>query len=156
MDRRGRRQFFRPGEVPIALLSLLVEQPQGGYALMGALRERYGPGCQPSPGSVYPALAALVEAELIQRDPGRREGTYRATAAGREMLNAKAGVLTDLQHRESPAEQDDAVDAVLERLAQRVRSRQGDVDSKALERILARAADAVARLQSAVPEASNG
>src|SRR3954453_7266415 len=55
----NRTQFFMPGELPLVILALLNVRPQGGYELLRELEQRYGPAYRPSPGSIYPALAAL-------------------------------------------------------------------------------------------------
>src|SRR5271167_4854076 len=68
---RGRK---RRGDVRIALLLLISEEPRNGYQLMQAIEERSGGRWRPSPGSVYPALAQLEDEGLIhatERDGAR-------------------------------------------------------------------------------------
>jgi DNA-binding PadR family transcriptional regulator len=80
---RGRK---RRGDVRLALLMLLGEEPRNGYQLMQTLEERTEGRWRPSPGSVYPALSQLEDEGLVrsvQSDSGR---TFEITEAGREHL----------------------------------------------------------------------
>jgi DNA-binding PadR family transcriptional regulator len=82
-QRKGRR---RRGDVRLALLMLLAEEPRNGYQLMQTLEERSGGDWRPSPGSVYPALSQLEDEGFVrgvQSDSGR---TFEITDAGREHL----------------------------------------------------------------------
>ena len=55
MRRRGGRA--KRGNVRAAALALLAEEPMNGYQIIRRFGERSGGLWQPSPGSVYPALA---------------------------------------------------------------------------------------------------
>jgi DNA-binding PadR family transcriptional regulator len=80
---RGRR---RRGDVRLALLMLLAEEPRNGYQLMQTIEERSGGRWRPSPGSVYPTLAQLEDEGLIRAV--ERDGTklFEITEQGRERL----------------------------------------------------------------------
>jgi DNA-binding PadR family transcriptional regulator len=80
---RGRR---RRGDVRLALLILLGEEPRNGYQLMQTIEERSDGRWRPSPGSVYPTLAQLEDEGLIRGVD--RDGTklFEITDAGRERL----------------------------------------------------------------------
>lgn len=83
---RGRR---RRGDVRIALLLLLSEEPRNGYQLMQTLEDRSEGHWRPSPGSVYPALSQLEDEGFIrsiQADSGR---TFEITDAGRGYLEER-------------------------------------------------------------------
>jgi DNA-binding PadR family transcriptional regulator len=83
---RGRK---RRGDVRVALLLLLAEEPRNGYQLMQTIEERSGGRWRPSPGSVYPALAQLEDEGFVretQRDSGR---VFEITDAGREHVDAR-------------------------------------------------------------------
>jgi DNA-binding PadR family transcriptional regulator len=83
---RGRK---RRGDVRIALLLLLAEEPRNGYQLMQTIEERSGGRWRPSPGSVYPALAQLEDEGFVretQLDGGR---VFEITDAGREQAKAR-------------------------------------------------------------------
>ena len=80
---RGRR---RRGDVRLALLMLLAEEPRNGYQLMQTIEERSDGRWRPSPGSVYPTLAQLEDEGLIrgvERDGAR---LFEITDEGRERL----------------------------------------------------------------------
>jgi DNA-binding PadR family transcriptional regulator len=81
---RGRR---RRGDVRLALLMLLGEEPRNGYQLMQTIEERSGGQWRPSPGSVYPTLAQLEDEGLIRGVD--RDGTklFEITDAGRDRLS---------------------------------------------------------------------
>lgn len=80
---RGRR---RRGDVRVALLLLLAEEPRNGYGLMQILEERSDGTWRPSPGSVYPALQQLEDEGLIRGAQGDTGRTFEITEAGREQL----------------------------------------------------------------------
>ncbi|HZU60202.1 MAG TPA: PadR family transcriptional regulator [Solirubrobacteraceae bacterium] len=86
--RRGRGRARR-GDVRLALLRLLAEEPRNGYQLMQAIEERSEGLWRPSPGSVYPTLAQLEDEGLIRSaevEGGRR---FEITDAGREHLEGR-------------------------------------------------------------------
>ena len=89
---RGRRR--RPkGAVREAILSLLAEDPANGYSLMKQIAERAEGEWSPSPGSVYPTLAQLVDEGLINAT-GTEKGTdYALTDAGRAYVQENAEAL---------------------------------------------------------------
>jgi len=85
--RRGPgRRFFRQGEVRLALLSLIGDEPAHGYALMKRLEERSGGTYTASAGTVYPVLQQLEDESLVrvQEEDGKK--VYYLTEAGREEL----------------------------------------------------------------------
>ena len=89
---RGRRR--RPkGAVREAILSLLADGPANGYSLMRQIAERAEGEWSPSPGSVYPTLAQLVDEGLIEAT-GTGKGTdFVLTAQGREYVEQNAEAL---------------------------------------------------------------
>ncbi len=82
----GYRQRARRGAIRGAILRMLAERPMNGYELIGELEDRTGGRWRPSPGSVYPTLAALEDEGLIRGidDEGRKR--YELTDAGRAWL----------------------------------------------------------------------
>ena len=82
---RGRGRKARRGDIRMAALLLLAEEPRNGYQIMQEVQERSGDTWRPSPGSVYPALQQLEDEGLIRsaeedgrkhyvlRDEGRKE-----------------------------------------------------------------------------------
>lgn len=84
-----RRRFFEAGEVRIALLSLLKDEPKHGYELMKEMEARSGGMYRASAGTVYPNLQMLEDEGLIKADEkedGKR--AYTITAAGKKELEA--------------------------------------------------------------------
>jgi DNA-binding PadR family transcriptional regulator len=79
--RRGRRRASR-GDVRAAVLALLAEEPQHGYAVIGQLAERSGGLWRPSPGSIYPVLAQLEDEGLVTSDSTEGRKVFRLTEAG--------------------------------------------------------------------------
>jgi DNA-binding PadR family transcriptional regulator len=84
---RGRKA--RRGDIRMAALLLLAEEPRNGYQIMQEVQERSGGVWSPSPGSVYPALAQLEDEGLIHAEEidGRR--LFRLTDAGRKLLEER-------------------------------------------------------------------
>ena len=87
--RRGSGRARR-GDVRLALLRLLAEEPRNGYGLIQAIEERSEGLWRPSPGSVYPTLSQLEDEGLIRsvQDEGARR--FEITGAGREHLASRA------------------------------------------------------------------
>jgi DNA-binding PadR family transcriptional regulator len=75
--------------VRAAALALLAEEPMNGYQIIQQISERSGGLWQPSPGSVYPALAQLEDEGLIvqQSSEGARRA-YALTDEGRAYAEA--------------------------------------------------------------------
>ena len=87
--RRGRGRARR-GDVRLALLRLLAEEPRNGYQLMQAIEERSEGLWRPSPGSVYPTLAQLEDEGLIRSEETEGARRFEITDAGREHLDSRA------------------------------------------------------------------
>jgi len=167
-SRRRRRswrptgRFFGPGEVRLALLSLLGERPQHGYELMKQLEERSGGMYRASAGTVYPTLAQLQDEGLVVSDTEEGKRVYRLTDAGREELEENAETVEDIwQRTEQIGDWGEAFDpeaAELVRPALRllrtvvkVAARRGD-DPEVVDRvreILERARDEIGELRRA-------
>ena len=86
--RRGRGRARR-GDVRLALLRLLAEEPRNGYQLIQAIEERSGGFWRPSPGSVYPTLAQLEDEGLIRSVEADGARRFEITEAGREQLDGR-------------------------------------------------------------------
>jgi DNA-binding PadR family transcriptional regulator len=92
-------RFFGPGEVRLALLSLLGERPQHGYELMKQLEERSGGMYRASAGTVYPTLAQLQDEGLVLSESKDGKRIYQLTDAGREELEQSAEAIEDIWRR---------------------------------------------------------
>jgi DNA-binding PadR family transcriptional regulator len=82
----SRGRFFGPGEVRLALLSLLEDSPQHGYQLMKGLEARSGGTYRASAGTVYPTLQQLEDEGLVQSEAQGGKRVYALTDAGRTEL----------------------------------------------------------------------
>jgi DNA-binding PadR family transcriptional regulator len=88
---RGRgRGRARRGDVRLALLRLLAEEPSNGYQLMQTIEERSDGRWRPSPGSVYPTLAQLEDEGLIRTTDATEARKFEITDAGRAHLETRA------------------------------------------------------------------
>ena len=167
-SRRRRRswrptgRFFGPGEVRLALLSLLGERPQHGYELMKQLEERSGGMYRASAGTVYPTLAQLQDEGLVASDSEDGKRIYRLTDAGREELEESAETVEDIwQRTEQIGDWGEAFDPEVAELVRpalrllrtvaKVATRRGD-DPEVVDRvreILERAKDEIGELRRA-------
>jgi DNA-binding PadR family transcriptional regulator len=80
----------RRGDVRLALLRLLSEEPRNGYQLMQAIEERSEGRWRPSPGSVYPTLAQLEDEGLIHSREADASRVFELTDTGRAHLDGLA------------------------------------------------------------------
>lgn len=91
--RRGGGRVKR-GNVRAAALALLAEEPMNGYQIIQQISERSGGLWQPSPGSVYPALAQLEDEGLIAlQDAAAGRRSYGLTENGRTYVAEHADEL---------------------------------------------------------------
>ncbi len=82
----GQGRFLGPGEVRLALLSMLSDAPMHGYELMKRLEERSGGIYRASAGTVYPTLQQLEDEGLVSSETQDGKKIYRLTDAGRREL----------------------------------------------------------------------
>lgn len=82
-----RKRVFGSAELSLVLLHLIEPQPRHGYDLIRELDSHTGGAYAPSPGIVYPTIASMEEAgllEAIASDGARR--LFGITDAGRAHL----------------------------------------------------------------------
>jgi DNA-binding PadR family transcriptional regulator len=97
-ERRGR--MFGQGELRLALLALIAEQPSHGYELIKQIEEMTGGAYAPSPGAVYPTLQMLADEGQIEES--QAEGAkkpFAATDAGRAELEDRKDEVEELMRR---------------------------------------------------------
>ena len=92
-------RFFGPGEVRLALLALVVEQPRHGYELMKELEARSGGVYRASAGSVYPTLQQLEDEGLLTSETANGRRVYRATEAGRREVEDEDSAVRSIWRR---------------------------------------------------------
>lgn len=101
----------RKGNVRSAILSLLSQHSYNGYGMIGAIAAHTDGAWRPSPGSIYPALAALQSEGLIESTGDGKRTEFVLTDAGKNYVaengqemaqvwadvNEEAGAGTDLR-----------------------------------------------------------
>src|SRR5205809_6489517 len=115
------RRFFRSGELHLVLLALVGERPQHGYELMSELTARFGRAYRPSPGSIYPALAALEAEKLVVADDDGDRRVYRLSPVGARALEDRRAVLAEVEVRTGARFGSGSLEPTLAELAARVR-----------------------------------
>src|SRR3546814_303029 len=92
--------MFGQGELRLALLALLREEPRHGYELIKAIEELTGGEYAPSPGVVYPTLQMLEDEGLISE--AEAEGSrkpFEVTGDGIAELDSRADEVDELMER---------------------------------------------------------
>lgn len=98
---RGGRwgRFFGPGEIRLALLSMLESGPKHGYELMKELETKSGGIYKASAGAIYPALQQLEDEGLVTSDQPTGKRTYSLTDAGRAELQREDDTVKQIWQR---------------------------------------------------------
>lgn len=124
--RKRRGRMFGQGELRLALLALINEEPRHGYELIKAIEDMTGGAYAPSPGAVYPTLQLLEDEGLIKL--AKAKGKAKSDEAGgkKPFKATKAGVA-------ELAERSEEVDQLMGRLnehgdrAERVQQKSPDL-----------------------------
>lgn len=97
------------GDVRLAILLLLDEQPRHGYEIITELADRSDGRWRPSPGSIYPVLKRLTKEGLVQpaQEDGRR--TFSLTPAGKTLVEQQREEWGQPWARDTGADRDEAV-----------------------------------------------
>jgi len=93
---RGRGGRAGRGDVRLAIISLLVDEPRNGYQIIQEINERTDGLWRVSSGSVYPAISQLEDEGLIEPTDGDGRKLFALTAAGREHAEQNAEHLARL------------------------------------------------------------
>ena len=109
--RKRRGRMFGSGELRLALLALINEEPRHGYELIRAVEDMTGGAYAPSPGAVYPTLQMLEEEGLIKQTKPKTEDEDGETSGKKPFKATKAGK-AELKDRE------DEVEALMGRLGE--------------------------------------
>lgn len=91
------------GDVRLAVLVLLAEEPMHGYQIIAEIEKRSKGAWKPSAGSVYPTLQLLVDEGLLEQSVEDGRKTYALTEAGKTEATAASS-------RQAPWEAFDARD----------------------------------------------
>ncbi len=95
----GPGRFFGPGEVRLALLSLLADEPLHGYELMKRLEQRSGGIYRASAGTIYPTLQQLEDEGLIVSEALNGKRVYKLTEDGRRELGERDETVRQIWRR---------------------------------------------------------
>ncbi|MDX7951902.1 helix-turn-helix transcriptional regulator [Lichenihabitans sp. Uapishka_5] len=93
---RGPR-MFDPGALRLVVLGLIAEAPRHGYDIIKALEARFAGAYSPSPGSIYPMLQMLEEADLVTSVAEGNKRLFTITDGGRGYLAENAAELARVQ-----------------------------------------------------------
>ncbi len=117
---RGRlARLLEHGDLRLLVLHLIAEKPRHGYEIIKAIEDLAGGAYAPSPGVVYPTLTLLEELGQIAGTAEGSRKSYAITTAGAEAL----------------ATQQDAVQAMLERIGRAQRAEPGLPVIRAMENL---------------------
>jgi len=102
---RGGRwgRFFGPGEIRLAILSMLESGPKHGYELMKELETKSGGIYKASAGAIYPALQQLEDEGMVSSDATAGKRVYSLTAAGKAELEREAETVARIWQRAEQA-----------------------------------------------------
>lgn len=135
------RRFFRHGELPLVLLSLVANDPRHGYEIMSELTRLFGPRYKASPGSIYPAIEALQVEGLISGSEESGRIVYSITTEGLRALDDRAELLAALEYRlDVTLNESESLDVLLTRFKARLAPLSGRVDASEASQILESAA----------------
>ena len=98
------------GDVRTAVLALLTEGPRHGYQMIGEIAERSGGAWKPSPGSIYPVLAALQDEGLVDDEKIDGKRVFSLTDAGRAYAEERAEELAHVFDANSSDEGSEVTD----------------------------------------------
>jgi DNA-binding PadR family transcriptional regulator len=103
-DAKGRTRFFGLGEVRLAVLSLIAENPRNGYQVIKELASRLGYLYRASSGTVYPVLKQLEKEGLVEGRLEEGRNLYRPTRKGRALLASEAEAVAQIWARAEQVE----------------------------------------------------
>jgi DNA-binding PadR family transcriptional regulator len=83
-------RFFGPGELRLAVLALIAEQPGHGYQVMNRLADRFNGTYEPSAGSIYPTLQLLEDEGLVRVEAEDGRKVHHVTDEGRRAVEEQA------------------------------------------------------------------
>lgn len=112
--RRGHRGRRSRGDIRLAVLALLAEQPRHGYEIIQEIAERTSGTWRPSPGSVYPTIQQLEDEGLVRTEESEGRRTVHLTEAGQQYVEERAEELERVWSQADQGEVDPTVTALRE------------------------------------------
>ncbi|ACL16785.1 PadR family transcriptional regulator [Methanosphaerula palustris] len=95
----GRGRLFDAGDIKLAILNLLSEQPSYGYQIIKTMEQRLAGGYAPSPGVIYPTLTMLEEEGLATVSLEGSKKVYSVTPEGMQYLQTHEERVKELFER---------------------------------------------------------
>ncbi|MCK2212771.1 PadR family transcriptional regulator [Actinomadura sp. ATCC 31491] len=92
-------RVFGPGELRLAVLALIAEQPGHGYQIMSRLSDRFNGTYEPSAGSIYPTLQLLEDEGLVRVEQADGRKVHHVTDDGRRVVAEQAAEIERLWGR---------------------------------------------------------
>lgn len=77
------------GDLKMIILNIISDRPVHGYEISRIITDRSHGFYKPSPGSIYPALRSLLDAECIKVNPEGRRKIYQITPKGRRLIEGR-------------------------------------------------------------------
>jgi DNA-binding PadR family transcriptional regulator len=93
---RGRGGRAGRGDVRLAIISLLVDEPRNGYQIIQEINERTDGLWRVSSGSVYPAISQLEDEGLSEPTDGGGRKLFALTESGRQYAEQNSEQLARL------------------------------------------------------------
>ncbi|KWV90633.1 transcriptional regulator [Erythrobacter sp. YT30] len=98
--RKRRGRMFGSGELRLALLVLISEEPRHGYELIKAIEDMTGGTYAPSPGAVYPTLQLLAdEGKIEEAESDGAKKPFKVTDEGKAELDERKDDIEELMGR---------------------------------------------------------
>lgn len=97
------------GDVRLAILALLAEEPMHGYQVIQEISRRSAGAWKPSPGSVYPTLQQLEDEGLVHAEERDGKRVYSLTADGRTFADERAHEFATMWDAYQPDDNDAAL-----------------------------------------------
>lgn len=107
---RGRPGRRNRGDVRMAILALLAEEPMHGYQIMQEIGERSDGLWTPSPGSIYPTVSQLANEGLVHTTKENGRSVVSLTEQGRSYTEQHRAALDAVWASAGAAPSDESVD----------------------------------------------
>jgi DNA-binding PadR family transcriptional regulator len=82
-------RFLGKGDFKLLVLRVLKDAPMHGYEIMRVLEQRSHGFYKPSPGAIYPTLAALAKRGLVKGKAMEGRRAYSLTPAGKAYVRSR-------------------------------------------------------------------
>jgi DNA-binding PadR family transcriptional regulator len=115
---RGRGRRTARGDIRLAVLALVAEQPRHGYEIIQEIAERSGGTWRPSPGSVYPTLSQLEDEGLVSVEKAEGRRVVSLTETGTTYVAEHREELDKVWESVTDDSDDDGARALFEQLHQ--------------------------------------